>query len=292
MSKRIAIVLLKARGRNGSYAAPMPPPSRAAAAAGGARCRRVALRRRREHEPGAERLGRLVHGHARAVGGDLEQHPAGLAEVDRAEVGAVHHRRHADPEAGEGLLPRLLGGVVGRAEGDVVHVSDAVARPAGAGLLEDVEEHRGRAAARARRRAAAAAARKRVRGPSLATRANPSCPVSSGSVAARLASKSVTEWMPRSACSAGTSEPAQAFAGSLSPVPTISRVISSGSSKRSTGSPNRSSSTHDSPAADRRSRQNATDGAGDGERGRAHLSRPGPPPVSLGPAEERHERAG
>ena len=46
----------------------------------------------RQRELLAEVLERLVDGEARAQGGDLEEHPARLAEVDRLEVEAVDHR--------------------------------------------------------------------------------------------------------------------------------------------------------------------------------------------------------
>jgi hypothetical protein len=49
---------------------------------------------RREREPLAEALRVLIHGEVEAFDGDLEEHAARLAEVDRAEVVPVQNRRH------------------------------------------------------------------------------------------------------------------------------------------------------------------------------------------------------
>ena len=80
----------------------------------------------------AERLDRLVDGEAGDVGGDLEQHAAGLAEVDRAEVVAVLllGRMHA-VLAHELLRHRGLLGIVGGAERDVMHRAAALTAAAG-----------------------------------------------------------------------------------------------------------------------------------------------------------------
>lgn len=71
-------------------------------------------------ERAAERLARLVDEEARAVGRDLDQHSVRHAEVDRAEVGAVLHRRRTETHLGEPLEPPRLPGVVGGAESDMV----------------------------------------------------------------------------------------------------------------------------------------------------------------------------
>ena len=51
--------------------------------------RRCGFEEGRQLQPSAERRHWLVDGEAGDIGGDLEQHPAGLAEIDRAEVVAV-----------------------------------------------------------------------------------------------------------------------------------------------------------------------------------------------------------
>src|SRR5687768_1531116 len=48
------------------------------------------LEERRQHHLLAERRRVLVHGEAGALGGDLEEHPVRLAEVEAPEVVAVH----------------------------------------------------------------------------------------------------------------------------------------------------------------------------------------------------------
>src|SRR5690349_18872193 len=67
----------------------------------------------------------LVGGEAGAVRGDLEEHTARLAEVDRVEVEAVNHRRRAQPGVLEALAPGDLLLIVRRAEGDVMNPADA-----------------------------------------------------------------------------------------------------------------------------------------------------------------------
>src|SRR5712692_1624115 len=68
----------------------------------------------------AERVGGLVHGEARLVGGDLEEDPTRLAKVDRAEVLALDHRRHVAARLDEKISPIQLVRVVGGAPGHVV----------------------------------------------------------------------------------------------------------------------------------------------------------------------------
>src|SRR5215217_5706084 len=60
--------------------------------------------KRRKRQPLAEVRAVLVGGETGAVGGDLEEHPARLAEVDRTEIVAVYLRRHPEPRATD-LLP-------------------------------------------------------------------------------------------------------------------------------------------------------------------------------------------
>src|SRR5690606_39559339 len=64
---------------------------------------------------------RLVVVEAGAVGGDLQQHAAGFAEVDRGEVGAVPDLGDVHAALGQGAPPPLLGGGVRGPVGDVVH---------------------------------------------------------------------------------------------------------------------------------------------------------------------------
>ena len=85
---------------------------------------RLELRRQDDHR--AELLERHVDGEAGPVVGDLEQHAAGLAEVDRVEVVAVDDPRVRDARLGEELRPpRVL--VDRRAPRDVVDRAAALA---------------------------------------------------------------------------------------------------------------------------------------------------------------------
>src|SRR5207248_155920 len=84
------------------------------------------LEERREDDSRPELLDGAVDREARPVVGDLEQHPAGLAEVDRVEGVAVDDRRRAHLGLAERLEPlRVLGHR--RAPGDVVHAARALA---------------------------------------------------------------------------------------------------------------------------------------------------------------------
>src|SRR5216683_2272420 len=78
---------------------------------------------RRQLERRAERLGRLVDGEAWLVGGDLKQHAARLAEIDRSEVLALDHGRHVTTGLDQHLAPVELMRVVGGAPCDMVHGS-------------------------------------------------------------------------------------------------------------------------------------------------------------------------
>src|SRR5438105_11607532 len=68
----------------------------------------------------AELLEGLVDGEAGADRRDREQHAARLAEVDRAEVEAVDHRRGRGTRLGDAFLPGLVV-VHRRSPGDVMH---------------------------------------------------------------------------------------------------------------------------------------------------------------------------
>src|SRR2546430_5259418 len=76
---------------------------------------------RRQLEAGAQLIGRLVDRETRFVGRDLEEHTAGLPEVDRVEVLVVDHGRHLAVGSNQGLTPGELVGVVARPPGDVVN---------------------------------------------------------------------------------------------------------------------------------------------------------------------------
>src|SRR6185295_14242386 len=69
-------------------------------------------------------VGRLVGREARPDRGDLEQHAARLAEVDRLEVEAVDDRRYVRASGGDPLAPGLVL-VQRRRPGDVVHRAGA-----------------------------------------------------------------------------------------------------------------------------------------------------------------------
>src|SRR5947207_8582489 len=63
---------------------------------------------RRQRQPLAERLERLVDREAGADRGDLEENAARLPEVDRAEVEAVDHRRRVRTGSGDAPLPVVV----------------------------------------------------------------------------------------------------------------------------------------------------------------------------------------
>src|SRR5829696_5248728 len=74
----------------------------------------------------AETLGVLVGGEAGGERGDLEEHAARLAEVDRAEVVAVAHVGHRAARLADAPLPGQVVVVMG-GPGDVVHRPGALA---------------------------------------------------------------------------------------------------------------------------------------------------------------------
>jgi hypothetical protein len=75
----------------------------------------------RQHQAPAETGCRLVDREARAVGGELEQHPARLAEVDGAKVGAIDHRGRPAAGSDHRLAHRELGSLVRDPPRHVVH---------------------------------------------------------------------------------------------------------------------------------------------------------------------------
>src|SRR4051794_33929098 len=76
----------------------------------------------REREALSEREQRLVRGEAGPERRDLDEDATRLAEVDRAEVEAVDHRRGVHAEGAHALTPGLVI-LVGRGERDVMHGS-------------------------------------------------------------------------------------------------------------------------------------------------------------------------
>ncbi len=94
----------------------------------------------RQLEVFAEVFGVLVYREAWGISGDLEQHPARLAEVDRTEVVAVKHGRNAVAERRNLLAHRELGLLVGDPERDVVHGAYAHASAGEAGRVHHVDQ--------------------------------------------------------------------------------------------------------------------------------------------------------
>ena len=95
----------------------------------------------RQRELLAQMLERLVDGEAGAERGDLEQHPARLAEVDRAEVEAVDHRgrRGAALDHASRARPRARRS---RGPGDVVDAAGALEAGLGRRLVVGPEARR------------------------------------------------------------------------------------------------------------------------------------------------------
>src|SRR5688500_14875711 len=85
----------------------------------------VRLQPRREHELLAERGKIFVHGEARPVGRDLEQHAAGLEEVHRLEPEPVDHLRRPAVRRRNALANRELRRIVRHAPRDVMHAAGA-----------------------------------------------------------------------------------------------------------------------------------------------------------------------
>src|SRR6188474_1784169 len=96
------------------------------------------LERRRKRELLAQVLGVLVNGEAGTERRDLEQHPARLAKIDRAEVEAVDHRCGVAATRDDAVTP--FGVVVDRRrEGDVVDAARSLEPRLGGRLIVDVE---------------------------------------------------------------------------------------------------------------------------------------------------------
>ena len=79
---------------------------------------------------------RFVNGEPGRVGGDLEQHASGLAEVDGLEVLAIQNLGYGDAAGDELGMPRLHGHQVGGSERDVVDSSASLPAP-----ITDAGEH-------------------------------------------------------------------------------------------------------------------------------------------------------
>ena len=65
----------------------------------------------------------LVAVKAGLVGGNLEQHTAGRAKIDRIEIVAIDHRRHLIPRLKQGLAHLQLPRAILDSKSDVVHRS-------------------------------------------------------------------------------------------------------------------------------------------------------------------------
>ena len=78
----------------------------------------------------------FVHRETGRFGRDLKAHAAGLAEIDRAEVVAIDHRRDAASGAQYLFAPGFLRRCVGRAKGDMMDraCADAARLQAGQAL--------------------------------------------------------------------------------------------------------------------------------------------------------------
>ncbi len=92
-----------------------------------------------EEDVGAELFGGFIDGHAGAVCGDFEEDAAGLAEVNGAEVVAVHDGGDVVAVGVERVEPGLLGGIIGGAEGDVMDLACAHAGALGVWGGEDID---------------------------------------------------------------------------------------------------------------------------------------------------------
>src|SRR5215211_115871 len=80
--------------------------------------------------------GVLVRGEAGAVGGDLEEHSAGFAEVDRTEVVAVYLWRNPEPGTPDLLPPRSVLLVARCPESNVMHTAPPEVCPRRAGTFD------------------------------------------------------------------------------------------------------------------------------------------------------------
>src|SRR5256712_8400800 len=79
---------------------------------------------RRQHQPSAEILSGFIHHEPRAIGSDLEEHAAGLAEIDRTEPEPVDDLADWHAHLADLLPPLPLLLVIGRAPGHVMDRPD------------------------------------------------------------------------------------------------------------------------------------------------------------------------
>src|SRR5680860_306978 len=100
----------------------------------------LGLQPRRQPQGTAQLKQRFVDGEPGRIGGDLQEHAAGLAEVDGAEVVAVDDRRDVIAVLDDLLAPCLLRLVVGRAPGDMVHGAGGHQAPRRLGLADHVDD--------------------------------------------------------------------------------------------------------------------------------------------------------
>src|SRR5262245_63220128 len=75
---------------------------------------------------------------------DFEQHTAGIAEINRMKIIAIHHRRDVIAKIDEMLAPLKLFGVVLRSKSNVMHRAGGDAADCGIGLTKQVNDSAGR----------------------------------------------------------------------------------------------------------------------------------------------------
>jgi len=97
----------------------------------------------REHQTLAQRLGSFVHSESGAFGGQLEQGPAGLGEVDRLEPESVDDSGRPAAGLRDLMSNPELRSLVGDAPGHVVHAPHTPGPAPHAGKLAQVDEPAG-----------------------------------------------------------------------------------------------------------------------------------------------------
>ena len=89
-------------------------------------------------EPLAQGVRRFVDGVARTLGGDLQDLPVGVGEVDAPEVASIDRTRDPHTRVFQTALPLELGLGGGHPQGQVVDATDAPLAATGLGPLEKV----------------------------------------------------------------------------------------------------------------------------------------------------------
>src|SRR5579883_816343 len=82
------------------------------------------LQERRQREPFSERIDIFINGKTWLIGGNFEEYPSRLAEVDGAEVETIDDRSHAWMNSGDALPPLAMLFIIWGAECDVVNASN------------------------------------------------------------------------------------------------------------------------------------------------------------------------